>query len=105
MATPLHILVVGNNNAAYTDAFRTYVKDNFERLRAQCSILTVNGRTTSRYANNSHAMWLDLGLDPKYCMTADLLNGIDGDTDLTLLTKVYLPDGPTLDAIAIKVNR
>lgn len=94
-----------NNNAAGTDAFRTYIKDNYQTIKDSCTILSVRGSSTSRYKNNSHAMWIELGLDPRYSMIADYLNGIDGDTDLNLISSVYIPDTGMLDSISRRVNR
>lgn len=102
---PLVSFVLPSDNACATTAFRYYLRDNFETIRNSCTVFEVQGRATSRYKNNSHAMWLDLGLDSHHCMAADFLNNIDGDTDLNLLSKVYLPDSRELDKIARKVNR
>lgn len=102
---PLVNMVMGNNNAAHTDLFRTYIKDNLKEVKANCIHLTVDGAQTNRYKNNSHAMWLELGLDAKYCITADYINSIKGDTSLMYLSHVYLPDANYLDKIATRVNR
>ncbi len=102
---PLRLLAGRNNNGACTDLFRTYVKDNFLMIRDSCSIVTPSGNSTGQFKNKSHALWMYLGLDARYCMIADYLNCIDGDTDLTLLSKLYLPDTPYLEALARKINR
>lgn len=102
---PLIDKIASNNNASHTDVFRTYVKDNFDEIRKNCTVLTVQGRSSTRYQNNSHALWIELGLDPKYCMIADFLNGIDGDTSLMYLTSIYLPDTNYLDSISRRINR
>lgn len=101
---PLVETIPGNNNASHTDVFRRYIKDNFEEVRANCTVISVDGRTTSQFQNNSSGMWIELGLDAKYILIADYLNGIDGEADLMYLDTIYLPDTRYLDEIARRVN-
>lgn len=102
---PLLHELTGNNNGSNTGVFRRYVRDNFEMIKANSTVLGVTGSLASQYNNNSHAMWIELGLDPKYCLVADYINGIEGDSDLTLLSTVYFPETSYLDELNRRLNR
>lgn len=94
-----------NNNSSNTTVFRNYIKDNLESVKKSCLVVEVTGRSGGRFKANNHGLWLEFGLDPRYCLIADFINGIDGDTDIDTLNTLYLPDGRYLDSIAQRVNR
>ena len=103
--TPLYELLIKNNNGINTNKFREYIRDNFEEVKASCSVVQVKGNISSRYKSRSHSMWLELGVDPRHCLICDFINGINGATDLNLIYQVYIPDGGYIDTLARKVNR
>jgi len=94
-----------NNNSANTNIFRAYIRDMRATIIENCTELSVQGSKSTRYRNNSHALWIELGIDVKYCMIMDYINDIDGDTDLNLITTVYIPETSYLNSLARRINR